>query len=326
MHDRKISIVMATYNGEKFVRQQLESIRTQSLKANEVLICDDCSTDDTFQIIKQHISDNKLINWHLKTNAKNIGWKQSFWNLLHEAQNEFVFLSDQDDVWCADKIKKMTDTISLNSKVQLLASNFRPVATKDMVLLTDTKSDAATKLELPKQLSFDKDFLKVQRPGCSFLIKKNLLLDADKLWTNNQPHDFTLWNAAILNASAFLLDESLVYWRVHADSADFSRKFSAWEMIAHPLKFYSFHFDKKIKYIKFNVDFLSHCVNEQHNRNFNSLNKQYTFLTLRYEYLKKQRFFLFLKTVMSYKSDYDMKVFISDSYFIIGAKIFNIFK
>ena len=55
-----ISVVMATYNGEKYILEQLDSIRNQSISIDEVIICDDCSIDNTVNIIKQYINDYSL--------------------------------------------------------------------------------------------------------------------------------------------------------------------------------------------------------------------------------------------------------------------------
>jgi len=94
----KVSVVMATYNGEKYIFNQLESLRMQNYSIDEVIICDDCSTDKTLGIIQKYILTNSLTTWSVEQNTKNLGWKQTFWNLLHEAHYDFIFLSDQDDI------------------------------------------------------------------------------------------------------------------------------------------------------------------------------------------------------------------------------------
>ena len=69
------SVVMTTFNGAKYIFEQLESIRGQTLCVDEVLIFDDGSTDQTVQIINDYIQSNGLENWTIKINDQNLGWK-----------------------------------------------------------------------------------------------------------------------------------------------------------------------------------------------------------------------------------------------------------
>ena len=98
---------MATYNGEKYVIEQLESIKNQSLKPDEVIISDDCSTDNTRSLISEYIKKHNLTNWSLIENHVNKGYKKNFIDSLKFVNGDIVFLSDQDDVWDKEKIRKM---------------------------------------------------------------------------------------------------------------------------------------------------------------------------------------------------------------------------
>ena len=79
-----ISVVMATYNGEEFIEKQLESIRNQSLKPDEVIICDDCSTDSTERIIVDFIKKYNLLTWKYERNTEN------YEKVLHEIRLEIL--------------------------------------------------------------------------------------------------------------------------------------------------------------------------------------------------------------------------------------------
>ena len=78
----KLSIVLSTYNGEAYITEQLDSILNQTRKADEVLIFDDCSTDNTPQIIEQFISGHNLTTWKFAVNHENKGWKRNLWKDL----------------------------------------------------------------------------------------------------------------------------------------------------------------------------------------------------------------------------------------------------
>ena len=101
------SVVMATYNGEKYIIEQLKSLRDQTKLIDEVLIYDDGSQDKTADLIRKFIEKNKLDNWIFKVNEKNRGWRDNFMELLSAATKEIIFTCDQDDIWLPDKIEKM---------------------------------------------------------------------------------------------------------------------------------------------------------------------------------------------------------------------------
>jgi len=97
---KKISVCMATYNGSKYIRQQLESILNQLSEDDEIIISDDGSTDDTFRIIED-ICDKRI---KVYNNTKH-GCKFNFENAINHASGEIIFLSDQDDIWEQNKVE-----------------------------------------------------------------------------------------------------------------------------------------------------------------------------------------------------------------------------
>lgn len=101
-----IDILLATYNGDKFLEEQLESIRVQSYNDWRILVKDDGSTDDTINIIKKWkgILGEKLII--LNDDIVGLGASKNFNFLLEKSNSSYIMLSDQDDVWLKDKILK----------------------------------------------------------------------------------------------------------------------------------------------------------------------------------------------------------------------------
>lgn len=102
-----ISVVLASYNGEKYIEKQLESFLRQTRPADEVIICDDCSTDRTVEIVSGFIEAHSLKSWKLVINSENKGYSINFLDAVNEAAGDLIFMSDQDDVWHADKLEKM---------------------------------------------------------------------------------------------------------------------------------------------------------------------------------------------------------------------------
>jgi glycosyltransferase involved in cell wall biosynthesis len=98
----KISVCMATYNGEKYIKEQLDSILNQISQNDEIIISDDNSTDNTIEILKSY--NDKRIKIYL--NNKDKGYTKNFENALEKVSGDVIFLCDQDDIWVNNKIEK----------------------------------------------------------------------------------------------------------------------------------------------------------------------------------------------------------------------------
>ena len=104
MHRReyRISVAMATYNGEKYLKDQIDSIMCQLNDNDEIIISDDGSIDKTLEIIKSY--NDKRIK---VISGPHRGVKQNFANAIKECTGKFIFLSDQDDIWIKGKVEKV---------------------------------------------------------------------------------------------------------------------------------------------------------------------------------------------------------------------------
>lgn len=102
-----ISVVMATYNGESYIEQQLDSIVNQTLKPTEIVIVDDCSTDNTVSFINKYLNKTLLTDIKLTRNKKNLGINKTFQEAFIKATGDIIFISDQDDIWVHNKIETM---------------------------------------------------------------------------------------------------------------------------------------------------------------------------------------------------------------------------
>ena len=105
-----ISVALCTYNGEKYISQQLDSILCQSVPVDEIVVCDDCSTDSTRQILKHYAERSQKIRF--VKNEHNLGYIANFEKAIQLCQGDFIFLSDQDDVWSHEKVAESIDYLS----------------------------------------------------------------------------------------------------------------------------------------------------------------------------------------------------------------------
>src|SRR6187549_727051 len=130
-----VSIAMATYNGEKFITEQLESLVNQTYKNIEIVIVDDCSTDNTVRIITDF--QKKYGSITLIEKDSNSGITKTFEHSIRNCKGEYIALSDQDDVWLSNKIEILLDELGSEDAIY---SNSLLVDKNGIFLNTDFKS------------------------------------------------------------------------------------------------------------------------------------------------------------------------------------------
>src|SRR6185295_14781386 len=116
----KISIAMCTYNGARFLPAQLESIVRQSRPPDEIVICDDRSTDDTRALLQQVANDARF---QINLNENNLGTVKNFEQAVSLCTGDVIALSDQDDVWREDKLQTIEAAFERNPKAGLVFSD-----------------------------------------------------------------------------------------------------------------------------------------------------------------------------------------------------------
>lgn len=218
----RVSVVMTTYNGSKYIKKQLDSIRNQSLKADEVIICDDCSTDGTCRIIKEYISERSLNNWFFYQNKCNIGWVDNFHQAYDKAIGDYVFLCDQDDIWNENKISTMVDCLIQHPEIGVLACRMKLIdgdgnRLKDSPNTIPFTSKNTGKIEKEKLTT---KIIYAISPGCTMVVR-NSFIEFTKLMPEAKklPHDALFWKVGILTGKAYVLDMSLIDYRLHKDNA-----------------------------------------------------------------------------------------------------------
>ena len=116
----KVNIVLSTYNGARFLAEQLESIQKQTFTDWQLLIRDDGSTDITPQIIAEFVKGDPRIHFINEHDRQNFGVIKNFFTLVKYEKADYYFFSDQDDVWLPDKMATMLDEVIHHDKSQPL--------------------------------------------------------------------------------------------------------------------------------------------------------------------------------------------------------------
>ena len=114
-----ISIALAVYNGARFISEQLASFAGQTRLPDELVVCDNCSTDRTVEIVRNFASGSPF-PVRLYVNEQNLGAGRNFGRAMSECAGDIIFLSDCDDVWYPDKLRVMTQVLQATPEVALV--------------------------------------------------------------------------------------------------------------------------------------------------------------------------------------------------------------
>ena len=230
----KTVVCMATYNGIKYIREQLESIRLQTISPDKVIIRDDASDDGTADLIEKYIKDNGLANkWSLVKGEKNIGWKANFGEVLRIVMDEYdaektdrfrrgmvngnpkmlIFLSDQDDIWLEDRVEQTVRVFNKNENMELLVGSF------DFIDEKGGRTPYSKNTGIILRQHFDGKFIHTGMPGAVYAVKADLLSDTKNFWTSELPHDAQLWLFGKMRHSLYTYDRALIKYRRHKGTA-----------------------------------------------------------------------------------------------------------
>ncbi len=201
----KISVCMATYNGGKFLKEQLDSILPQLSIEDEIVISDDGSTDATLQIIESY--KDKRIHLYRST-YKNLIF--NFENALKHAKGDFIFLSDQDDIWFKDKVEKCMEQLQKHLLVFSNAAMFKGGDMNDSELFFADDS---------KKTGLWNNLYKVNFLGATLAFRKSVLEKALPFPKKIAMHDIWIGLVAETMGSTHYIDEPLIYYRRHMDAA-----------------------------------------------------------------------------------------------------------
>lgn len=213
---KRISVILSTFNGEKYIIEQLESLRTQTRKIDEVIIIDDCSTDSTVPLIRKYIHQYEL-NWECKVNSKNIGWKKNFVSGLKRTRGDYIFFCDQDDIWKTKKVEKCIEQMERNPEILLLVTDYDKLVYKrngKTKLVSSNKVITNAKKYLPQR-----NYLYVRYPGCTYCMKAEIKKYYDIYWDEEIPHDALAWTIASAMDRLYVLPQALIIYRRHQHTA-----------------------------------------------------------------------------------------------------------
>jgi len=215
-----VSIIIATYNGEKYLEAQLASIAKQTYKDIEIIICDDDSTDGTKKIIKDFAETNPHVFYYL--NVNNIGVNKNFEGGFVKARGEFIAISDQDDIWLPNKIEEQLKLFTSEEIVltHCLSARFSGTA------LPSKKYNYSSKLFEGNDVR--KLLLRNSVSGHNIIFRKKLL---DKILPIPKDiyYDWWIVQTAACNGNITASNKILAYQRAHENNITIKARTSVFQ-------------------------------------------------------------------------------------------------
>jgi glycosyltransferase involved in cell wall biosynthesis len=242
----KISILLSTYNGEKYLKAQLDSLYSQSYQDFKLIVRDDGSRDGTKEILNSY-------NIELVDSSENVGVKKSFEKLLKYAfentNAKYFMFCDQDDVWNNDKIettlKKMQELEKLyEDDIPLLVHTDLEVVNESLETLSFSmwKSEHIN----PRANTLNKLLIQNTITGCTMMINRNLAMKSLSISSKAIMHDWWIGLVATTFGKIGFIEESTMKYRQHGKN-DTGAKTYDYKFIINKLKKFSdINIDKNI--------------------------------------------------------------------------------
>lgn len=212
----RVSVVMCTYNGEKYIREQIDSIIAQTYPIYELIIQDDGSTDATISIIEEYMYiNNTSTKIYLYKNEKRLGYNKNFMTAILKATGDYIACCDQDDIWVENKISRLLFAIGDSSLIfhnSVLVTEKLQLIGKLHVKKYPRKIDPIIAIAYPiaygHQILFKSEVRDLLKTFCAYDIS----------------YDYLIYSLSAIFSGVTFLDENLVYWRRYETATTFNPK------------------------------------------------------------------------------------------------------
>ena len=252
-----ISIALASYNGSKYIREQLDSILSQTYQDFELIICDDCSTDNTWQILEEYAQKDCRIK--IFKNEKNLGFKKNFEKAISLCSGEYIATSDQDDIWDKEHLRLLKEIIK------------NDVAAAGEALLVNEKGESLNRLMTKDVSGYELDVDSVRKlshlmfcsnpfSGAVSMFKKEVFDVALPVPEECCFQDTWFTACALCMGNLNFTRHIITHHRLHGDNQSGNQSSSLWSRV------------KKTLSDKFHTDRIDYC--SQIRQHFPNLSKE----------------------------------------------------
>ena len=251
MNDNLVSIITPVYNAERFLKYTIESVLQQEYKEGEIILVDDCSTDNSENIIKEYIKkDNRIRYIKLE---KNSGAAVSRNTAIKNARGRYIAFLDSDDIWTKNKLKVQIDFMKKNN-IGFSFSSYQ-VMTEDGVLINRI-------IKVPKIIDY-KEYLKNTIIGCLTVVIDRKICGNFSMVNIRKNQDMATWLSILKKGNiAYGINESLGIYRL-VDGSISNNKFKAAKSV-----WYTYRSIEKLNFIKSSYYFIAYSYNAVKKRLF----------------------------------------------------------
>ena len=224
--NKTVSILLPTYNGEKYLKEQIESILNQTYKDIKLVISDDCSSDNTVNILKQYEQQDSRIELYIQ--PKNMGVVKEIEFLLQKVETPFYMLADQDDYWLPEKVEKSLE-ILIKNNADLVFGDLEVVDENLNTIYPSFGDFMLLNRKIHKYLdSYKVNYLYNCVTGCTVLAKKETIQYIIPIPTKSKYliHDHWISIMASLNGKLAYMDEKYIKYRQHRNNQVGTNKIS----------------------------------------------------------------------------------------------------
>lgn len=210
-----VSVAICTYNSDRFLAEELESIAGQTVLPTEVVVCDDGSTDETLTILETW---RKSVPFPVKIcqNAENLGYTKNFERAVSACSGEIILLADHDDVWMPTRVEAVCRAFAEDPELGLVTSDAQ-IIDADGVEQGMTLREFVTRMHLHDfwRFFFPDDVEMVLWTGCTMALRREFLPVCLPIPPGMACHDIWFYVAMALSAKIAFLPEPLLKYRLH---------------------------------------------------------------------------------------------------------------
>ena len=225
--EKPIDILLATYNGEKFLKEQIDSILNQTYKSINLIISDDASKDGTREILKQYEEKDSRIKVFYQ--EKNLGYVKNFEFLLKQVKSDVFMLSDQDDVWLPEKVEKTYEKLE-NENADLAFGDLEVVDQELNTMYPSFNDFMKLSRKIKKYInSYRLNYLYCCITGCTLMLKSKWIPKILPIPENSKRLIHDHWIGIIVGVNggkSVYVPEKYIKYRQHGDNQVGTEKIS----------------------------------------------------------------------------------------------------